>query len=253
MAVFGGGILKKAWKDFINDFKELKAKKGFIYKLPSIITGIRLICTILIPILFVLGVPTIAVISALVGSLTDALDGKIAKKYNATSNFGAKLDALCDKLFIGSLGISLIILLPIIGKLLTVLILNNEIIISKINCEKLAKGQITKTTQTGRVKMVIMCCAFLLGFLSILNPILTIPAFASLVGTIGSQIATIISYIKQPPMFKEQPKQKVKNPDVNLEIVEESKEKELQVLHTLKETLDKTEETETTKTLDFHL
>jgi len=33
--------MKHMWHDFINDFKELKKKKGFIYKLPSIITAIR--------------------------------------------------------------------------------------------------------------------------------------------------------------------------------------------------------------------
>lgn len=245
--------MKNAWKDFVNDFKELKKKKGLIYKLPSIITGIRLICTILIPILFALGAPVIAITSALVGSLSDAVDGKIARKYNVSSPFGAKLDALCDKLFIGSLGISLIILLPILGKLFTALILTNEVIISKINCEKLANGQETKTTQTGRVKMVIMCCSFLLGFASVLNSILTIPALASFIGTVGAQIATIISYKKQPPMFKEQPKKKEEF-DIKTETIEEdSKEKELQALHTLKKTLDKTEEEEINKTLDFHL
>lgn len=127
--------MKEAWKELVKDFKEIK-DKPFIYKLPSIITSIRLIATILIPMFFILELPIVAIALAGIGSISDAVDGKLARKFNASSNFGAKLDAMCDKLFIFSLGISLITLLPVLSKILVSIMLINEANITRINMSK---------------------------------------------------------------------------------------------------------------------
>lgn len=185
--------MMKALIEFKNDFNEIK-NKSFIYKLPSIITSIRIICTILIPLFLLLNRPNLSIIVAIIGSLSDAFDGNLARHYKVTSNFGAKLDALCDKIFICSLTICLIILSSNYIKLLFLIILLNELIISFINGKKVLKLIKAKTTQIGRIKMISICISLLIGFASILVSSLYIPTIIALIITIFLQIKTIISY-----------------------------------------------------------
>lgn len=76
--------------------------------LPNKLTVLRVI---LIPffVVFLLGAdyigpasPYIALVIFVVASLTDMLDGKIARKYNLITNFGKFMDPLADKLLVCS-------------------------------------------------------------------------------------------------------------------------------------------------------
>ena len=87
-----------------------------IKKVPNVLTVIR---AILVPIFMVLvifpiipGEIALRIVSAslfLAISLTDMLDGQIARKYNAVSDFGKFLDPIADKLLVMGGMLSLVI------------------------------------------------------------------------------------------------------------------------------------------------
>ena len=73
--------------------------------LPNKLTVLRLILVPVIMIVMLLPLNTIlwGVLSALIfgaASLTDMLDGKIARKYNLITNFGKLMDPLADKMMV---------------------------------------------------------------------------------------------------------------------------------------------------------
>ncbi|NCA67079.1 MAG: hypothetical protein EOM87_03330 [Clostridia bacterium] len=94
-------------------------KKGEVFNIPNILTYVRLICVPAFVLVFFL-VTKAAFLNIYISlaifafaSLTDVVDGKIARKYNLTSDLGSMLDPLADKL----LQVSVIICLTIGGNL----------------------------------------------------------------------------------------------------------------------------------------
>lgn len=94
-------------------------KKSDVFNIPNVLTYIRLLAVPAFVLTFFLaatkGFVNIYVSLAifLIASITDIVDGKIARKYNMTSDLGSVLDPLADKL----LQVSVIICLTIGGNL----------------------------------------------------------------------------------------------------------------------------------------
>ena len=66
--------------------------KKVIKNIPNIVTSIRLIMAVLAPITLLYNEYLLSLIFYLVGGISDALDGFLARKLNAYSEFGKKLD-----------------------------------------------------------------------------------------------------------------------------------------------------------------
>lgn len=158
--------------------------------IPNALTLSRLIFT---PIIIALGITKnykIALILVVIACITDMFDGKLARRWNTVTETGAKLDAICDKIFaIGliacllnkfSIFIPLIILEAIIG-------LFNLFIYHKIKK--------TKSLMIGKIKTTFLFITISLGFSTLFTNIFikVIPGFA--VATLNIQILTFISYI----------------------------------------------------------
>jgi len=128
------------------------------------------------------------------GAITDYFDGKSARKYNSSSEYGKLLDQITDKIFSLMIGISLSLFNPLY--LLTLL---GEGLISGINLNYKIKNEDLEinSTQIGRIKQWPLCTSLALGFLSPINGILLGLSNVSIIVTFIMQILTANSYIKQ--------------------------------------------------------
>lgn len=94
----------------------------------------------------------IAVSIFAVASITDMLDGKIARKYNLVTNFGKFMDPLADKLLVCSAMICLI------GKVLpawvVIIIISRELIISGFRTIAADNGVVIAASWWGKYKTV---------------------------------------------------------------------------------------------------
>lgn len=135
--------------------------------LPNKITVAR-IC--LIPVFMVVlmcgdyfGLPYFHLWAALVfaiASLTDGIDGHIARSRNLITDFGKFVDPLADKLLVAS-ALICFIQLDWIPAYMTVIILSREFIVTGLRNIAASKGIVMAAIMTGKIKTVIQMIAIL--------------------------------------------------------------------------------------------
>ena len=184
-------------------------KEGKTMNLPNKLTTFRVI---LIPFfVFFMLAPNmtginhyIAAAIFIVASLTDLLDGKIARKYNLVTNFGKFMDPLADKLLVCSAMICLIQT----GQLaawIVVIIIAREFIISGFRLIASDNGVVIAASYWGKFKttfqmlmVIVLILNVQMPFFQILGKILT---YAALILTVVSLIDYIV---KNKDVLKEQ-------------------------------------------------
>lgn len=87
----------------------------------------------------------------IIASLTDFLDGYIARKYGLITNTGKMLDAIADKILVNSV---LIILasLRMINAIIPVVIVLRDIIVNTIKMEAASRGRVVAAISSGKIK-----------------------------------------------------------------------------------------------------
>ena len=108
----------------------------------------------------------IALVLFIVASLTDMLDGKIARKYNLVTNFGKFMDPLADKLLVCS---AMICLIPS-GKLPTavvIVIIAREFVISGFRLVASDSGVVIAASYWGKFKTNFQMFAIILLMLNL--------------------------------------------------------------------------------------
>lgn len=97
----------------------------------------------------------IAGIIFMVASLTDFLDGYLARKNNMVTDFGKFLDAIADKVLVNA---ALIILSSrgFISPIITVIIISRDIIVDSIRMIASTNGKVIAAGKAGKLKTVFM-------------------------------------------------------------------------------------------------
>lgn len=132
----------------------------------------------------------IALALFIIASLTDLLDGKIARKYNLVTNFGKFMDPLADKLLVCSALICLIEL-NALPACMVIIIISREFIISGFRLVASDAGIVIAASYWGKFKtvsqmfMIIVLIADLGGVFDVIGTVLI---WLSLVLTIVSLV-----------------------------------------------------------------
>lgn len=132
----------------------------------------------------------IAVSIFIVASLTDLLDGKIARKYNLVTNFGKFMDPLADKLLVCSAMICLVEM----GRLpawIVIIIISREFIISGFRLVASDNGIVIAASYWGKFKttfQMLMVIFLIIDLGGVFATVETVLIYVSLALTIISLV-----------------------------------------------------------------
>ena len=146
----------------------------------------------------------IAVAIFIVASITDFLDGKIARKYNLVTNFGKFMDPLADKLLVCSALICLI-QLELIPAWVVIIIIAREFIISGFRLVASDNGVVIAASYWGKFKTAFQMLTVIVLILNIPNKVFTILGTALIYVSLAHTVISLIDYIaKNKDVLKDQ-------------------------------------------------
>lgn len=136
----------------------------------------------------------IAVAIFIVASITDFLDGKIARKYNLVTNFGKFMDPLADKLLVCSALICLI-QLELIPAWVVIIIIAREFIISGFRLVASDNGVVIAASYWGKFKTAFQMLTVIVLILNIPNKVFTILGTVLIYVSLALTVISLIDYI----------------------------------------------------------
>ena len=166
-------------KKFVSFIKELN--------LPNKLTLLRIVLVPVYLVLLGMGKDWLALIVFAVASLTDMLDGKIARKHNLITNIGKFMDPIADKM----LTHTAFIMLTAMGRLHVVaciIFVAREFVVSGLRLCAVEQGHVIAAGMSGKIKTVLqMLLVMLLTVMqtSLLGDLL---AFAAAAMTLYSMV-----------------------------------------------------------------
>lgn len=172
-----------------------------IWTIPNILTISRMVAIVPLALALIYGGAAGAWIAFAIFcamSITDFLDGFIARRFNMGSAFGRVMDPIADKVVIGVM-MPLLIGLDLINgwhQLAVYLILTREFVISGLR-EYLAGSLIIHVTQLAKWKTTLQLVATGAILLAAALPVVIIPALALLWIAAGLTVITGIDYLRQ--------------------------------------------------------
>lgn len=135
----------------------------------------------------------IALAIFIIASLTDMLDGKIARKYNLVTNFGKFMDPLADKLLVCSALVCLVAV-DSIPAWMVIVIIAREFIISGFRLVASDNGVVIAASYWGKFKttfQIIMIC-LMIADLAALQLLTTIVTWVAVILTVVSLVDYLV-------------------------------------------------------------
>lgn len=136
----------------------------------------------------------IALVIFVVASLTDLLDGKIARKYNLVTNFGKFMDPLADKLLVCAAMICLVEM----GRLqawIVIIIMSREFIISGFRTVAADNGRVIAASYWGKFKTTFQMIMIIMLIINFENSILVLLTNIVVYISLALTIISLLDYL----------------------------------------------------------
>ena len=146
----------------------------------------------------------IAVAIFIVASITDFLDGKIARKYHLVTNFGKFMDPLADKLLVSSALICLVDLNKI-PAWIVIVIIARELIISGFRLVAADNGVVIAASYWGKFKTAFQMVTVIVLILNIPGKVFAVIGTVLIYISLVLTVISLIDYIaKNKDVLKDQ-------------------------------------------------
>ena len=146
----------------------------------------------------------IAVAVFIVASITDFVDGKIARKYNLVTNFGKFMDPLADKLLVSSALICLVALNKI-PAWVVIVIIAREFIISGFRLVAADNGVVIAASYWGKFKTAFQMVTVIVLILNIPGEVFAVIGTVLIYISLVLTVISLIDYIaKNKDVLKDQ-------------------------------------------------
>jgi CDP-diacylglycerol---glycerol-3-phosphate 3-phosphatidyltransferase len=132
-----------------------------MYNAPNLLSFARLLATFLIFVLVLINAPWAFLTATgffLLASITDLLDGYIARHFHIVSTFGVFLDLTADKIFVSAILLAFV-QLNLVPAWLVVIIIAREFIVTGLRSMAAAKGTVISAGPWGKQKTFITLVA----------------------------------------------------------------------------------------------
>ncbi len=132
-----------------------------MYNLPNVLSFSRILATILVFVLIIINQPwsfLVATIVFFLASLTDILDGYLARRYQVVSPLGVFLDLTADKVFVSAILVAYV-QLGLVPAWIVVIIIAREFLVTGLRSMAAAKGTVIPAGKWGKQKTFITLLA----------------------------------------------------------------------------------------------
>ena len=133
--------------------------------LPNKLTVARMIAAVVYVIVYMLEFYWVALVIFVLASLTDMLDGQIARRNNLVTNFGKIMDPLADKILVYSALVLMVVDNTVPGWML-IIILAREFVVSGMRTVAASEGIVVAAAMSGKIKTVLQMCAVIVLIIS---------------------------------------------------------------------------------------